>query len=269
MKAKLVACAISAATLTTAVTRLLRSAPTLSLRNHRGETVSLSEGAAVATSLTTCALARGDWAAASALALTSAVGMADDLDHGRHDGEAPAKGLKGHLAALRRGRVSTGALKVVGIGAAALAYNAARRSQRGRSFGDLLIDTVLVAGSANLANLFDLRPGRTLKTTVVPVALTLAFVPPARPAAVATAATVGAAAPTDLRATTMLGDAGANPLGLQCGILLTAVDSRTLRSLAAGACVTLILVSERVSFSEVIASNPFLNALDMAGRRPR
>ena len=266
MKTHLVTSALSAAAVTLVLTRALHSAPSLELRNHRGNAVSLSEGAAVATSLTTCALARQDLAAGAALALTSAVGMADDLDQGRHDGEAPAKGLKGHWQALRRGRISTGALKVAGIGTAALAYNLARRKRRGRNWVDLVIDTALVAGSANLANLFDLRPGRALKTTALPIAVTAALAPHARAAAAATTATVLAAAPTDLQGTTMLGDAGANPLGLQCGMMLSTIESRPVRLAAAGLTVGMILASERVSFTQVIAANPVLNALDMAGR---
>lgn len=266
MKAHLVTSAVSAAAVTAVLTRVLQSAPSLELRNHRGDAVSLSEGAAVATSLTTCALARQHLAAGGALALTSAVGMADDLYGGHHDGQEPIKGLKGHWRALRRGRVSTGAVKVAGIGTAALAYNLARRARRGRNWADLVIDTALVAGSANLANLFDLRPGRALKTTLVPIAVTAVLAPHARSAAAATTATVLAAAGSDLRGETMLGDAGANPLGLQCGMMLSAIESRSVRLTAAGITVGLILASEKVSFTQVIAANPVLNALDMAGR---
>ncbi|MDO5722099.1 MAG: hypothetical protein Q4P06_06110 [Actinomycetaceae bacterium] len=259
--------AASAFVVTTAVNTFLRSAPSLKLRNHQGKAVSLSEGAAVATSLTTSALARQNWAGGVALGITSAVGMADDLDQGRHDGEAPAKGLKGHLRALSRGKISTGMVKMVGIGAAALIYNAGKRGERERNLVDLAVDTVLVAGSANLANLFDLRPGRALKTSAVPVVFAAALSSQARPAALATTVTALAAAPSDLRGETMLGDAGANPLGLQCGMMLTCIHSRALRTALAAATTGLILASEKVSFTEVIAANPLLNAIDQAGRK--
>ena len=83
--------------------------------NFRGRTVSLRGGVGVAAGAVAASaqLGRalgagaGMRPAAAAVAATGAAGAAgliDDLDAGAHDGDTPAKGLKGHLSALARGR---------------------------------------------------------------------------------------------------------------------------------------------------------------------
>jgi hypothetical protein avisC_07727 len=72
----------------------------------------------------------------------------------------------------------------------------------------------------------------------------------------------------DLQETTMLGDTGANAAGALLGTSLAANDSWKLRLGTALGVVGLILASEKVSFSKVIAANPALNWLDQLWRRP-
>ena len=79
----------------------------------------------------------------------------DDLYGDRH-----ARGLGGHARALLEGRVTTGMVKLVSlIAAAAIGCRDAATAHP----VDAALGTVLVAGSANLVNLFDLRPGRAAK----------------------------------------------------------------------------------------------------------
>ena len=273
--------------------------------NFHGVTVSLRggvamAGASVASAAVASALSDQPRAAlgGAVAALGGAVaGYIDDVDQGAHDGGKVAKGLKGHLGALAHGQVTTGVIKIAGIGASALAASALVGSKATSVSGkaaDLALNTVLIAGTANLANLLDLRPGRALKATVL-VATPLSYfscaaaktsasgasgAPSAKPVSPASPASaqrllasgLNAAAITalveDLQETTMLGDTGANAAGALLGTSLAANDSWKLRLGTTLGVVGLILASEKVSFSKVIAANPALNWLDQLWRRP-
>ena len=110
--------------------------------NFRGRTVSLrggvgvaagalAAGAQVGRALGGAAGARPAAAAVAATGAAGAAGLIDDLDAGAHDGQTPAKGLKGHLGALARGRVTTGALKIAVIGSGALVAGVLLARHRG------------------------------------------------------------------------------------------------------------------------------------------
>ena len=286
--------------------------------NFHGATVSLRggvamAGAAVASAAVASALSDQPRAALGGVVASLGGGLAgyiDDVDQGAHDGGKVAKGLKGHLGALAHGQVTTGVIKIAGIGASALAASAlvgSKATSVGGKVADLVLNTVLIAGTANLANLLDLRPGRALKATVL-VAAPLSYLscagakapasgasvtsatasvdsgasgaPSAKPVSPASPASaqrllasgLNAAAITalveDLQETTMLGDTGANAAGALLGTSLAANDSWKLRLGATLGVVGLILASEKVSFSKVIAANPALNWLDQLWRRP-
>lgn len=258
--------------------------------NFHGVTVSLRggvamAGAAVASAAVASALSDQPRAALGGVVASLGGGLAgyiDDVDQGAHDGGKVAKGLKGHLGALAHGQVTTGVIKIAGIGASALAASAlvgSKATSVGGKVADLALNTVLIAGTANLANLLDLRPGRALKATVL-VATPLSYFScaaaktPASPASAQRllASGLNAAAITalveDLQETTMLGDTGANAAGALLGTSLAANDSWKLRLGTTLGVVGLILASEKVSFSKVIAANPALNWLDQLWRRP-
>ena len=260
--------------------------------NFHGATVSLRggvamAGASVASAAVASALSDQPRAALGGVVASLGGGLAgyiDDVDQGAHDGGKVAKGLKGHLGALAHGQVTTGVIKIAGIGASALAASAlvgSKATSVGGKVADLALNTVLIAGTANLANLLDLRPGRALKATVL-VATPLSYfsAAAAKPEASASGASaqrllasgLNAAAITalveDLQETTMLGDTGANAAGALLGTSLAANDSWKLRLGTALGVVGLILASEKVSFSKVIAANPALNWLDQLWRRP-
>lgn len=258
--------------------------------NFHGVTVSLRggvamAGASVASAAVASALSDQPRAALGGVVASLGGGLAgyiDDVDQGAHDGGKVAKGLKGHLGALAHGQVTTGVIKIAGIGASALAASAlvgSKATSVGGKVADLALNTVLIAGTANLANLLDLRPGRALKATVL-VATPLSYFScaaaktPASPASAQRllASGLNAAAITalveDLQETTMLGDTGANAAGALLGTSLAANDSWKLRLGTALGVVGLILASEKVSFSKVIAANPALNWLDQLWRRP-
>ena len=241
--------------------------------NYAGRPVSLLGGPALAAAATLSAVAGAPAGTAAAAALVGAVsgmvGGYDDLA-GAHPDQASDKGLVGHLRALRAGRVSAGAVKVAGIGAAAAgAAVLTRRRGDGASGGVLeaVLTTGLVAGTANLVNLLDLRPGRAAKAAVLAAAATVAG-----PTGGLVAGPLGATLavlPDDLGERVMLGDCGANAVGALIGLRLALVPGRGARTGLLAAVVALTLASEKVSFTRVIEATPGLRELDSLGRRPR
>ncbi|TDC00893.1 hypothetical protein E1267_33345 [Nonomuraea longispora] len=239
-------------------------------KNHRGEPITLLEGPAfVAGAGAAAAFTPGVPGRVRAAALlagggSGALGAYDDLY-----GTTASKGFKGHLSALARGEVTSGAVKILGIGATGL--GAAALVSKGPA--DTLVNGATIAGAANLANLFDLRPGRAIKVGLLAGGPLLAVsVLRGSPAVAALSAVpLGAAAallPDDLGERAMLGDAGANSLGALLGLAAVTKLGRSGRYVLLGTVVALTAAAEKISFTKVIAGNPVLNRLDMMGRRP-
>jgi UDP-GlcNAc:undecaprenyl-phosphate/decaprenyl-phosphate GlcNAc-1-phosphate transferase len=237
--------------------------------NHRGEPVTLLEGPAVALGAVAAEFfspERDRFSARTRLALALAgagacgFGVYDDLA-----GSAGRRGLRGHLGALAHGEVTTGTVKLGGLGATGLATALLLGGQP----VDVAVNAGLVAGGANLLNLFDLRPGRAIKVATLSAALIAAGGPERGGHAVA--APLGAATallPDDLGERAMLGDAGANALGAMLGGAAAASLPRPARIALLAGIVALTGASEKVSFTKVIERTPPLRWLDMLGRRP-
>lgn len=266
--------------------------------NHRGETVTMLEGPAFAagalagtaaakvlTRESAAGTGRPHDAALIATAGAAAFGVIDDL--AERSGPAASKGLRGHLGALRHGRLTTGAAKVLGISAAGIAAAALAIPRRpGQSRVMYCADTIVaggvVAGTANAINLLDLRPGRALKACAIGGATALAVGTASgisrhgasrhgasrHGALLAAGFGAGAAVlPGDLRERSMLGDAGANAAGALLGVHLIATAPRTVRLAALAAIAAVTVASEKVSFTAVIEGTPVLRRLDELGRR--
>jgi UDP-N-acetylmuramyl pentapeptide phosphotransferase/UDP-N-acetylglucosamine-1-phosphate transferase len=247
------------------------AAPRLERVNHRGAPVSLAAGPALAVAASTTAAAGAASPALASAALiaglgSGAVGLYDDVVGHRPDQKA-AKGFKGHLTALRDGKVTSGLVKIAGIGISAMVaaslVGRARRSDR--PVTDLVIDTGLIAGAANLTNLLDLRPGRALKAGIA-VSGTLSV---SDGLLTGPAAAAAALLQDDLDERVMLGDAGANSFGALIGLAAASRHSRAARLAVLAGIVGLTLASEKVSFTQVIESTPVLRDLDDWGRRAR
>ena len=265
--------------------------------NHAGREVTLLEGVALVVASTGTALVAGavsrapgaaspsargfnPWPYAVASVGAGVLGAVDDL---RQDTDR--KGLGGHLRALAQGRVTTGSMKILGLAASGLVSTAwadAQSARRGPAGGGergarhtpavrvwgTLAGGAVVAGSANLANLFDLRPGRALKVGVL-TGVPLVATGGGSGAAAVTLGVALALLPDDLSGVSMLGDTGANPLGATLGLAMVQRQGPLARTFTLAVVTALTLASERVSFTAVIESTPLLRALDQLGREAR
>jgi UDP-N-acetylmuramyl pentapeptide phosphotransferase/UDP-N-acetylglucosamine-1-phosphate transferase len=199
------------------------------------------------------------------------LGLLDDLAGG--GGGVPAadggteRGFRGHLGALTQGRVTTGTMKLFGGAVVALVVVAPYVVD---SPGRLLADAALVALCANLGNLFDRAPGRTIKAGLLGFGLLLLAVRSSEDltgVAVVVGSFLGLFL-DDLHERLMLGDAGSNVLGAVLGLGIVATCGTAGRDIALVAVAGLNVAGELVSFSKVIDAVPPLRAVDQAGRRP-
>jgi hypothetical protein len=188
------------------------------------------------------------------------------------------KGFRGHLNALMKGRLTTGGLKFLGIGFLSLFLSISLFYHGAETIPRVILATCVIALMANLMNLFDLRPGRAQKIYLVNLAFALAFIVVFGLVqvlgwwgllAIALVA-IGPLLATwrfDLGEKGMLGDAGANSMGAFLGFLFA--TSMPLWALATTAVVLVAinLLSEKISFSRIIAGNRVLVTLDTLGRR--
>ncbi|WP_419993778.1 hypothetical protein [Streptomyces boninensis] len=239
---------VTAATTTrTALAGLRRRPPggaaLWSRTNFAGRSLDLLGGpASAAGTLVAVATApglRGRTRAAAVLATAAAggIGAYDDLA-GRADAR---RGFRAHLAALREGELTTGGVKLLGIGAAGLAAGALLKDRP----LDRLLAGVVIAGSAHAVNLLDVRPARA---TVATLALAAPGLLRGGEGAALAAVPAGAAAallPEDAAEQTMLGDTGAHALGASLGVAIAAANARAGLALHAAAVVAAAVYGER------------------------
>jgi UDP-N-acetylmuramyl pentapeptide phosphotransferase/UDP-N-acetylglucosamine-1-phosphate transferase len=189
------------------------------------------------------------------------LGLIDDLL-----GDGEHGGFRGHLRALTQGRITTGVVKIVGGGA--LAVGLVASAHPSTSGVQLIVDALLVALAANLANLFDRAPGRTTKVALV-VWIPIALIARGDDIGIATATVVGAFAGLlgdDLHERLMLGDTGAYALGGVLGLALVIEVSTATRAIVCAVLVALTVASEFFSLGRVIDRVGPLRFFDRLGR---
>jgi hypothetical protein len=205
------------------------------------------------------------------LAGSCAFGLFDDWA-----GSNKVRGFKGHLQALVRGRLTTGGLKFLGIGFLSLFLAISLYYDGATSIPRVILVTCVIALTANLMNLFDLRPGRAQKIYILGLVFALicivAFGVIRLTGWDLAALTLAGLGPIiavwrfDLGERGMIGDAGANSMGAFLGFLYaTALPIWALVVVTIGLAVVNLL-SERVSFTRIIEGNAVLSALDEWGR---
>lgn len=267
---------LAAAVVLERTTRDVFAQPVLARQNYRGATVSTASGVLLVVAVVAVegirtvlellgasdgATARDRLVMLATVVAFGALGFLDDVL-----GDNAEKGLKGHIGAALHGRVTTGFIKLGGGASVALVVAAALGGDAGR----VVIDAAVIALAANLANLFDRAPGRTIKVGII-AWVPLAVVAGTSATGLALAVVLGAAIgllPSDLAERSMLGDTGANALGAALGVAAVLTLAPDTRTIVAVALVALTLVSEVVSFSSVIRRVPPLHAIDRLGRRP-
>ncbi|HEV3353511.1 MAG TPA: hypothetical protein VG076_11330 [Acidimicrobiales bacterium] len=249
--------------------------PQLARENYRGRSVATAAGVVIPIALVIVEAGRvlltsldvgQPLTSIRAMVLVAALGfgllgLIDDLVGSGH-----ARGFRGHLGELSRGRLTTGGLKLVGGIAVAVIIGGARNPH---SPGRLLADAALIALAANLANQLDRRPGRVTKVAVVAFVVLVAFAADHSSLA-SIGVVIGAAVALfydDLRERLMLGDVGANVVGACLGVGVVIAYSFPVRLAVLAVVAVLNLVGELSSFTRLIDAVPPLRALDRAGRR--
>lgn len=259
--------------------------------NYLGKKIPVPSGLALLTGLVSALAVTAVFFPPDRLVLISLTGMAAMAFLGLLDdvlGSREASGLRGHFRLLfRQRRLTTGACKALGGGLVALFLSAClvNAGQGVASQGiasitrlsghallpylfDLAGNTLIIALSANAVNLLDLRPGRAIKgylTTAV-VILFLAGSPAAAGVTVPVMAAAAACLPSDVRGRAMLGDTGANLLGLSLGLAAAAGLPPGLRAGYFGFLVLFHIYTEKYSLTRTIERVGVLRFLDQLGR---
>jgi hypothetical protein len=186
------------------------------------------------------------------------LGLADDALSG------PSRGWRGHGAAVLGGAFSTGALKAVG--ALGLALFVALALPGGT--GDYLLAVGVLVLATNLFNLFDLRPGRSVKAFILlGFGLTLGSWSLAGFKAVGLfAGPVLVAGRFDVRELAMLGDTGSNLTGALAGLWLVLTLDATGQFIALIVLAGITAYGEFRSISAFVERTPGLRHLDSIGR---
>lgn len=180
-------------------------------------------------------------------------------------GTRDASGLRGHFKALFRGHLTTGAIKAIGGGLIALMVGAYLYPGQPVK---ILDSALIIALSANLINLFDLRPGRAGKVYILLYFILLPAFWGGTAGVWATMllGSLVALLPVDLKARAMMGDAGSNTLGMVIGFTAAASLGGYYRVAFLTVLILMHLITEKYSLTKIIAGHTVLNYLDMLGR---
>lgn len=187
-------------------------------------------------------------------------GVVDDLV-----GDKNIKGLVNHIKSTMAGKMTTGFLKAF----TGFFMSCIVSFGMSNSYIDIVVNTLIISLFANTLNLFDLRPGRAVK---VFLAASLVLI-------TAFAGRISEAAPLimlnlaawlyiryDLKELCMLGDTGANILGVSLGYYSALLPDLASRLIILAILIVLNAAAERLSISAIIDRNKFFSYLDNLGR---
>jgi UDP-GlcNAc:undecaprenyl-phosphate GlcNAc-1-phosphate transferase len=191
------------------------------------------------------------------MVIAGLIGFLDDVA-----GDRQVSGLYGHFRTLWSNELSTGALKALAIVAVSLILATDRFTLW------IIPNAAIIALSANTINLLDVRPSRSLKAALLIFLVTLPGVwgkPDLMEIWFLIILAYMAYAPFDFEAQTMLGDSGANSLGLGLGWLMIHSLQGITKVFVLAVLLLFTLFTEKTSFSRVIDQIPVLRFLDRLG----
>ncbi len=190
------------------------------------------------------------------------IGFIDDML-----GTRDVLGLKGHFKSLLRGRLTTGAVKaIVGLSVAFVISLSLTSNNV-----EVIVNTLIIALFTNFFNLLDLRPGRAIKVYIIAfLAILIGLIATDKSAVILPfiplAGFIIGYMPYDLKARSMMGDAGSNVLGISIGFLAASAFSWPVKIAILAFLIGIHIFTEKYSLTELIEKNSLLNFLDNLGR---
>ena len=189
----------------------------------------------------------------------SFVGIIDDLL-----GNKQNQGLVGHFKVLlTEFKLTTGSLKAVF--SSIVVFSVSLYWSTGLWAG--ILNGLIFLLSANFINLLDVRPGRALKIVIIIISLIIVSHAKLINYGLLVLITVVRALPVDLAGQGMMGDVGANVLGVVVGFLVVAGFSEIIKLVYLISLMAIHLYTEVRSLSNLIKNNKILCQLDQLGRK--
>ena len=178
-------------------------------------------------------------------------------------GNRDVSGLKGHFKSLFKGKLTTGGFKALFGGFVGLIISVCIS----KNIADIIVNTLVIALSTNLMNLFDLRPGRAIKVyLVIMIAIFFTLTGYVQILPLLILPNVLAYFNYDLKAKAMMGDTGSNVLGISIGILMVMGYTFKVRVSWLVFLVLIHILTEKFSLTKIIEKNKVLNFIDKLGR---
>lgn len=178
-------------------------------------------------------------------------------------GNRDVTGLKGHFLSMFKGRLTTGGFKAVLGGFIGIVVSAAVAD----NILGVVVETLVVALATNFMNLLDLRPGRAIKVYLIISILVLIFAGDFnRQLYMLLLPGVVSYFIFDLKALSMMGDAGSNVLGVFIGVMIVISFSIQVQLVCLVGLIAIHVLTEKYSLTKLIEQNSVLNFIDKLGR---
>ena len=190
-----------------------------------------------------------------ALTLIGLVGLLDDLI-----GDKNVKGFKGHIKSFFKGGLTTGGIRAGIVFVISLFVSIIIS----KNITDIIANTLIIALFTNFTNLFDLRPGRSIKVFIL-FSIIMLFTSNISEYNFLLYSFYGILIiyfPLDLKAKAMMGDVGSNVLGITLGVYCAFTHSLIWKFIYLFILIAVHILAEKVSFSKIIENNKVLKFID-------